>query len=97
MNHCVYILFSKKANSYYIGETSDLANRLHWHNTGEFKKSYTKIANDWEIFFVINCKNSIQARKIEKHVKKMKSKVYIENLLLYPEIINKLLEKYKDC
>jgi putative endonuclease len=90
----VYVLFSKKSNSYYIGETSDLTNRLKWHNTGEFKKAHTKIADDWEIFFVINCTNSIQARKIEKHIKAMKSKIYLENLDRYPEISQKLLEKY---
>ncbi|PXY38851.1 excinuclease ABC subunit C, partial [Flavobacterium cheongpyeongense] len=38
-----------------------------------------------------------QALAIEKHIKDMKSKIYIENLLRYPEVINKLLEKYKDC
>ena len=94
MNHCVYILFSKKVNSYYIGETSDLPNRLIWHNNREFQKVYTKIADDWELFFVINCNNSIQARKIEIHNKAMKSKIYIENLNRYPEISQKLLNKY---
>ncbi len=97
MNHCVYVLFSKKSNSYYIGETSDLSNRLNWHNTGEFKKAHTKIANDWITFLKIECTSKTQALVIEKHIKKMKSKIYIENLLRYPEIIIKLLEKYKDC
>ena len=36
-----------------------------------------------------------QARNIESHIKKMKSKVYIENLVKYPEIIERLKEKYK--
>ena len=94
MNHCVYVLFSKKVNSYYIGETSDLKNRLQWHNSGEFKKAHTKIANDWNVFFVIHCKDCVQARKIEKHIKAMKSKIYLENLKLHPEISLKLLEKY---
>jgi putative endonuclease len=37
--------------------------------------------------------NETQALAIEKHIKNMKSKVYIENLLHYPEISIKLLEK----
>ena len=34
------------------------------------------------------------SRKIEAHIKKMKSRKYIENLIRYPEIIQKLIEKY---
>ena len=71
-----------------------MPNRLIWHNNREFQKVYTKIADDWELFFVINCNNSIQARKIEIHIKAMKSKIYIENLNRYPEISQKLLNKY---
>jgi len=36
-----------------------------------------------------------QARKIEKQIKRMKSKKYIENLKKYPDIVKKLIEKYK--
>jgi putative endonuclease len=35
-----------------------------------------------------------QAHKIENHIKKMKSKKYIENLKKYPEISLRLLQKY---
>jgi len=73
-------LFSKKVNSYYIGETSDLANRLQWHNIGEFKKAHTKVADNWEVFLIISCKDRIQARKIEKHIKTMKSNICLQNL-----------------
>jgi putative endonuclease len=31
---------------------------------------------------------------IEQHIKKMKSKVYIQNLKRYPEILQKLINKY---
>jgi putative endonuclease len=37
-----------------------------------------------------------QARLIEKHIKKMKSKTYIHNLVKYPEIAEKLLLKFRD-
>lgn len=47
MSYYVYILFSKKVNSYYMLETSDLINRLNWRNAGEFKKAHTKIDDDW--------------------------------------------------
>jgi putative endonuclease len=32
--------------------------------------------------------------EIEKHIKRMKSRVYIENLKKYPDVINRLKEKY---
>jgi len=35
-----------------------------------------------------------QARNIEAHVKRMKSKQYLKNLSIYPAIIQKLIEKY---
>ena len=36
-----------------------------------------------------------EARNIEAHIKKMKSKTYIENLKKYSDLREKLLEKYK--
>ena len=55
-----------------------------------FENSFTKIAEDWELFLKIECKDIFEARKIERHIKKMKSKKYLENLKKYPEIIKKL-------
>ena len=92
--HFVYVLYSQKIDSFYIGETSNVENRLLWHNNKEFKKAYTKITDDWKLCFQINCIDIIQARKIEKHIKAMKSKIYIENLSKFPEISTKLLAKY---
>jgi putative endonuclease len=31
---------------------------------------------------------------IEEHIKKMKSKVYIQNLKKYPDMVKKLIAKY---
>jgi putative endonuclease len=78
-----------------VGETEDVSLRLIWHNTKHFQSSYTSNASDWELYFVIECIDRSQARKIEKHIKSMKSKTYIENLKKHNEISEKLLEKYK--
>ena len=93
--HFVYILYSKSNNKYYIGETEDVSLRLIWHNTKHFQSSYTSNVSDWELYFTIECTDRSQARKIEKHIKSMKSKVYIENLKKHNQISEKLLEKYK--
>jgi len=45
----------------------------------------------------MECENKTQALAIEKHIKSMKSKIYIENLKKYPEMVTKLLIKYIDC
>ena len=93
MKHFVYILFSETDNKYYIGETNNLERRLEEHLSHFFENSFTKIAEDWELFLKIECKDIFEARKIERHIKKMKSKKYLENLKKYPEIIKKLKEK----
>lgn len=58
------------------------------------KRKFTANANDWKLFLLISCKSKTQALSIEKHIKKMKSKTYIENLKKYPEMIDKLKSKY---
>ncbi|MBE8725001.1 GIY-YIG nuclease family protein [Flavobacterium hungaricum] len=94
MSHIVYILHSKKLNRYYIGYTSNFDLRLEFHKNAPPNK-YTANANDWTLFLNFTCTNKIQALSIEAHIKKMKSKKYIENLAEYPEIIDKLLLRYK--
>ena len=91
----VYILYSKNIDSYYIGSCINLKKRIEAHNKGEFSKAYTKRSNDWIIFFKIENLEYNQARKIEKHIKNMKSRKYLENLKKYNEISQKLILKYK--
>jgi putative endonuclease len=49
---------------------------------------------DWQLFVVIECKSVKQARNIEAHIKRMKSRKYIENLLTHPEMTERLLSRY---
>ena len=88
-----YILYSKSINRYYIGQTSDIEERLKLHNTGSFGgKSYTYKASDWGIYLLIPCETREQAVYVESRIKKMKSRKYIENLKKYPEIIENILK-----
>ncbi len=96
LNPTVYILSSAKLHRCYIGFTNDLDERMKFYQNSESNK-FTYNADDWEIFYTIKCSSKVQGLKIETHIKKMKSKIYIENLKKYPEITLKLLEKYKDC
>jgi len=90
----VYILYSKTSDIYYIGYSKDLQLRLEYHHFKEFPISFTSKYSDWELFFSIDHISAGTAVKIERHIKKMKSRVYIENLKRYPAIAEKLLEKY---
>ncbi|MCE3296765.1 MAG: excinuclease subunit [Crocinitomicaceae bacterium] len=92
----VYILHSEKLSRFYTGFTTDLEVRLKFHENAEQRK-FTYNADDWEIYHTIICQSKAQALKIEKHIKRMKSKIYIQNLKKHPEINSKLLIKYKDC
>lgn len=95
MRHTVYILHSKNLNRYYIGATSDFDTRLKFHYNAPPNK-FTSNADDWLLFLMFECDGKRQALKIERHIKKMKSNVYIQNLLKYPDIIEKLKEKYSN-
>ena len=89
MKSCVYILFSEKLNRFYIGFTQNLDLRLEFHENSENRK-FTANAKDWKLFLEINCDTKTQGATIEKHIKKMKSKIYINNLKKYPEMVDKL-------
>jgi putative endonuclease len=91
-----YILYTPAFDKYYIGATQEnVYLRLQKHN----KKTYgaataTAFTDDWEIFYFIECSSFKQAINIEKHIKKMKSKIYLQNLRKYPDISQKLIQKY---
>jgi len=91
----VYILFSNKLNNFYIGSCKDLSYRIDQHLNKEFAGSFTARAEDWILYLSIDELQYQQARAIEEHLKRMKSKAYIQNLLKYPEIIERLKIKYE--
>jgi len=90
----VYILFSPKLDKFYIGSCLNLEQRLLDHKNKTFLNSYTVTADDWQLYLAIHELDGVTARKIETHIKSMKSKKYIENLKRYPEMSLKLLSKF---
>ena len=93
----VYILHSEKLNRYYIGETTlCVEDRLEKHNTGYYGyKSFTSTTDDWILVLEIKCIDRSHALRLEKKIKSMKSKKYIENLLKYKELQDKVLSETK--
>ena len=90
----VYILKSASKDKYYIGSCQNLEGRVEQHRIGKFATAYTRIAIDWTIFYAIEGLSYEQARKIEGHFKRMKSRKYLQDLKRYPEIAEKLRLQY---
>ena len=91
-----YILYSPSLDKTYIGSTAlDPNERLSRHLSRYYGSGkFTAQAKDWEVFLEIPCDSKRQSQQIENHIKSMKSRVYIDNLRIYPDIIERLKSKY---
>lgn len=67
MEYFVYILRSFVDESFYIGITTDLENRLQEHNKGESKYSSSK--KPFEIIWYCPFKDKSRAYEFEKYLK----------------------------
>lgn len=94
MEHFLYILFSKSKDSFYIGESHNVEERLVKHNTHVYNpKCFTKIANDWEIALKYPCKSKEDALYVERYIKRMKSKKFILKIIDNHDILTDILQK----
>ena len=91
--HYLYIIYSDSLNKYYVGETPDVDVRLAQHNSHYFKNNFTRSANDWKILLKYPCENKHEALFLEKFIKKMKSRKFIEKFVKNPEILLDILKK----
>ncbi len=91
-----YILFSKKLNRHYIGSTTGtVEERLQQHLSKLYGGlSFTAKADDWEIFLEISCDALSMALKMEKFIKRMKSRAFIERLSQDDELVNSLKQRF---
>ncbi|MEM0543710.1 GIY-YIG nuclease family protein [Flavobacterium sp. j3] len=93
--HCLYILYSKTVDKYYVGESHNVEERILKHNEHAYKGSFSKIANDWELCLKLALDTSSDAIYLEKFIKRMKSKVFIEKIISNPDILLDILLKKK--
>ncbi len=63
-----YLLKSLKDNSYYVGISEDISERLKRHNLGRVSSTANKIP--WSLVYKKEHKNYEEARKHEKWLKK---------------------------
>jgi len=83
MKFFVYILYSNSLNKYYIGQTYDLIARLEKHQDKTTR--FTKQADDWKLVYNEEYSTRKGAMNREKEIKRIKSKQYIQNLILQNE------------
>ena len=76
------ILYSSSSDKYYVGYTEDAEKRLNEHNNSE-RTTYTSKHRPWILKKSIALgKNRGFAMKVEKAVKKTKSRLIIEKIVL---------------
>ncbi len=90
-----YILYSKSFNKFYVGATHEaIEQRLEKHNNQSYgSHRYTATTNDWEVYLILETNDYAHAIRMERKIKSMKSKVFIQNLKKYPELRQKLLNQ----
>ena len=91
MNYTTYIIYSSKIDKYYIGYTSDFEERSKFHNDASRNRIWTKRGIPWEVFLTIEGLEKSTARKLELHLKKMKSRTYINEIKQNPKKLEALL------
>jgi len=79
MPFIVYIIYSSSKDKFYIGFTSDLAERIIRHN--QKNKGFTGNTKDWTIVYTEEYSTKPEALSREKQIKSWKSKIKIQELI----------------
>ena len=75
----VYIIKSGKDGSFYTGQCQDIEERLIRHNKGYTKS--TKAKMPWHLVYSEQYDTRSEAIRRELHIKKQKSRLYINELI----------------
>lgn len=77
MYYYVYVLLSEKDNQFYTGYTSNLNNRIKFHEEG--KVNSTKNRRPLRLVYWEGCLNQQDATRREKYLKSGNGKIYLKN------------------
>ena len=97
----IYILYSKKNEKFYIGYSQNVFKRLREHNNPKTKSKFTAKYLPWNLVcdFAVSDSRS-DAVKVERFIKKQKSKQFIQKLIkqkenqkYFNELITSILKK----
>ena len=77
----IYILYSISADIYYVGYSQNYQSRLAQHNES-IRDTFSKKHRPWILKAVFECgENRSNAMKIEKFIKRQKSRKLIEKMI----------------
>jgi putative endonuclease len=76
----VYIIYAETMDKIYIGSCQNLENRVQDHLNKRSK--FTKITKDWALKYSEKFETRSEAVQRELKIEKMKSRIYIEKLIL---------------
>jgi len=79
MTYYLYIIQSDRDDSFYIGTTQKLDERILRHNQG--RSNYTRTKRPWKLVFHEEHPNRSSAMKREYAIKRQKSRDYITKLI----------------
>jgi putative endonuclease len=79
MEFIVYILFSETKNSFYVGYSSNLEERIIRHN--QKSKGFTGYVNDWKAVYTEKYFTKEEAQSRELQIKSWKSRIKIQDLI----------------
>ena len=86
-SYYIHILYSAKADKFYVGYTTDFLQRVQGHNSQEFFSTYTSKHRPWILaaVFLVGPDESTAVR-LERIIKKQKSRRLIE-LLIHADFV----------
>ena len=91
----LYILYSASANKFYVGYTHNYLRRFNEHNNAEHL-TFTSKYRPWTLEAVYQCgETEPEAVKMEKFIKKQKSRKLIEKLIAGIELSGILAQLVK--
>ena len=79
MSFIVYVLYSPKLNKIYIGQTSNLEQRLNDHIKGYSRA--TLMTDDWIVVYTEEFSTRSEAFRREKRLKSSRGRSFIWNLI----------------
>jgi putative endonuclease len=91
----IYILYSNRADKYYVGLTTDPLKRFDEHNNPSVNNKYTAKNIPWDMKLFFRCSHSRgEGLLIERFIKDQKSRVFLQKLIAEkenPEYFEKLI------
>ena len=69
MPYLVYVLYSKRLNRFYVGQTTNLENRLSEHNNGE--SPYTSQGTPWILLWSTTKQSFREVELLEQKLKNL--------------------------